>query len=116
MDQVQNVAKGRIWSGEEAIERGLVDRLGGFEMAVRLARVEAGMAADAEVKLAVFPRPKSLLELLFECLPDNGQARVQTWAARKVFTRFRPLLQIARQIGLIGDAGVLRLPPFEDGW
>jgi protease-4 len=35
---VRDVAQGRVWTGQQALERGLVDRLGGFQVAVARAR------------------------------------------------------------------------------
>ena len=61
-EQVEAVAKGRVWSGEEARERGLVDALGGYDVALRLAKEAAAIPADGAFELAVFPRPKSTIE------------------------------------------------------
>ncbi len=52
-DAVHDVARGRIWSGADALERGLVDRLGGLRDAASVARERAGLAADAPVRAAV---------------------------------------------------------------
>src|SRR5580704_9623118 len=54
-EQVEAVAKGRVWSGEDAKARGLVDELGGYAVAFRLAREAAKLPADAEFKVAVYP-------------------------------------------------------------
>lgn len=55
--QVHEVARGRVWTGRDAAERGLVDELGGLETAVRLARAKAGAGA---LPLRAFPRPHPL--------------------------------------------------------
>lgn len=52
---VDAVARGRVWTGADALERGLVDELGGLRTAVRRAKVLAGLDADAEVRLAGYP-------------------------------------------------------------
>lgn len=52
---VEAVARGRIWTGADAAERGLVDELGGLRTAVRRAKVLAGLDADAEVRLIGYP-------------------------------------------------------------
>jgi len=49
-------AKGRVWTGAQAKEKGLVDRLGGFQQAVAAARDLAGIDAAADVDLVVFPQ------------------------------------------------------------
>lgn len=55
VDEVDAVARGRIWTGADALERGLVDELGGLRTAVRRAKVLAGLDADTKVTLAAFP-------------------------------------------------------------
>jgi len=67
VEDVDAVARGRVWTGADALERGLVDELGGLRAAVGRAKVLAGLDADAEVRLAGYPgssmrdylRPKS---------------------------------------------------------
>ncbi len=51
VEQVQSVAEGRIWSGEQGKERGLVDEFGGLTAAIELARERAHLAADVPVKV-----------------------------------------------------------------
>lgn len=54
-DEVDAVARGRIWTGADALDRGLVDELGGLRDAVRRAKVLAGLEPDAEVTVAGYP-------------------------------------------------------------
>lgn len=64
MDQaaVKQIAKGRIWSGTDAVGNGLVDELGGLDAALAIAREKAGV--EGEVALEVYPRQKDLFEQL----------------------------------------------------
>ena len=55
VEEVDAVARGRVWTGADAHERGLVDELGGLRTAVRRAKVLAGLDADAEVRLVGYP-------------------------------------------------------------
>ena len=48
-DAVHEVARGRVWTGADARERGLVDELGGFEHAAAMARRRGGLPDDAEL-------------------------------------------------------------------
>ena len=48
--EVHKLAKGRIWSGKDALQRGLVDSLGGLSDAITIAKQEAGLS---EVAVAV---------------------------------------------------------------
>lgn len=55
VEAVEAVARGRVWTGADALEHGLVDELGGLRTAVRRAKVLAGIDADAEVDLVSYP-------------------------------------------------------------
>jgi len=60
---VGEVARGRVWTGADASERGLVDELGGLRTAVRRAKVLAGLDIDAKVHLIGYPG-SSVLDFL----------------------------------------------------
>jgi protease-4 len=59
---VLEVAQGRVWTGAQAKERGLVDDLGGFADALIVTRQEIGLEADAPIELRPFPPPRTLWE------------------------------------------------------
>lgn len=62
-EAVDVVARGRVWSGADAHERGLIDELGGFRTAVRRAKVLAGLDEDDEVRILSYPH-SSLLDMV----------------------------------------------------
>jgi protease IV len=64
VEQVEAVARGRIWSGQAALGLRLVDALGGMDVALAQARELTGIGADEEVELVLYPEPKSWLEQL----------------------------------------------------
>jgi protease IV len=61
-EQAEAAAKGRVWSGADALQLGLVDTLGGFGAAFARLRTILKLPAGAELKLKVFPKPPSLLK------------------------------------------------------
>ena len=63
VEEVRAVAEGRVWTGKQAIERGLVDRLGGYKTALAAAKELADIDADADVQIRRFPSPKTREEL-----------------------------------------------------
>jgi protease-4 len=65
-EQVHAVGRGRVWTGAQAVDIGLVDSLGGLRAAVRRAKERAGIDADADVALVPYPTPRTLLEQLDE--------------------------------------------------
>ncbi|MBI3895400.1 MAG: signal peptide peptidase SppA [Acidobacteria bacterium] len=64
-EAVDQVARGRVWTGEQAHRQGLVDELGGLERALELLKEKAGLRPDARVEIVEYPKRKSLLELIF---------------------------------------------------
>jgi len=64
-EEIHKIAKGRVWTGAQAQQLGLVDELGGLTLALQKVKELAGIAPEQEVKLVVFPRETSLLSLLF---------------------------------------------------
>ena len=52
---VEDIAKGRVWTGEDAKARGLVDALGGYATALRLARIAANLDPSAPITLRTYP-------------------------------------------------------------
>jgi protease IV len=55
IDDVDAVARGRDWTGADALERGLVDELGGLRTAIRRAKILAGLDADADAHVVGYP-------------------------------------------------------------
>ena len=61
-EEFEPKAHGRIYSGNQALEAGLVDELGGFSTAVKVIRKELGLTDDDKVLLEIYPRPKTIWE------------------------------------------------------
>jgi protease-4 len=61
---IDSVAQGRVWSGVQALDKGLVDRLGGLQAALALARERAGLDPEVAAQVLEFPR-KPLLNPAF---------------------------------------------------
>lgn len=77
-EKVQEIARGRVWSGADASARGLVDKLGGFWTAVDVTRQLAKIGPNERVSFKRFPRHKSF----FEALDDTFS---QTSASARAF-------------------------------
>jgi protease-4 len=78
VEAVDAVARGRVWTGADALEHGLVDELGGLRTALRRAKTLAGIDVDAEVELVSYPtaslrdflRPKPSSQPAAASLPE----------------------------------------------
>jgi protease-4 len=94
-EEVLKIAKGRVWTGEDAKALGLVDELGGFAVALKLTRQAAGLSADEKIKLKEFPAKKSLIQKLLAEEPDSSEP------VARALQLLRPFARIARQTGLL---------------
>ena len=63
-EKIHGVAQGRVWTGAQAKERGLVDELGGLDRAVALAKMSAKIPANEDVELIAYPGRRTLYETL----------------------------------------------------
>lgn len=66
--EVDQVARGRVWTGVQAKELGLVDELGGFDAAIDLAKEHAHIEASEDVRLVHYPEGDTLLAQVLETL------------------------------------------------
>jgi protease-4 len=120
-EKVLEIAKGRIWSGEDAKGLGLVDELGGFDTALSLAKKAANIGEKEDVKIVPFPRRKTLLESIMERAgADNSdkEAVGAVAALREVLHIVQPVVREMHALGVDrkeqGD-DVLRMPALEPG-
>jgi protease IV len=70
--RVEELSRGRVWTGQQARANGLVDALGGLDRAIALAKERAGIGAQTEVEIVNYPPRKSLYELLMDRLGGSG--------------------------------------------
>jgi len=73
---VDSVAQGRVWTGAQGKERGLVDEFGGLDRAVEVAKQLANIPADKGVHRVILPHPRTLLQELLNT-GDNTSVEVQ---------------------------------------
>lgn len=71
--ELLKVASGRVWTGAQAKERNLVDIVGGFDDAVRIAAEAAGVSDDYRVRY--FPEPKTFIEQWLERTEEEAAAK-----------------------------------------
>jgi protease-4 len=63
-EKIDAVGQGRVWTGRQAKQIGLVDELGGLDRAIALAKQRAKIAQDTEVELMIYPPKKSFYDLM----------------------------------------------------
>ncbi|MBN8522150.1 MAG: signal peptide peptidase SppA [Alphaproteobacteria bacterium] len=76
-EDVRALAKGRVWTGAQAKKIGLVDELGGLDMALDDAAKGLGLKDRHDLSLVVLPAPETPFEQFLAAM--SGQVRVSTW-------------------------------------
>jgi protease-4 len=100
VSEIEGVARGRVWTGSDAVGAGLVDVLGGLRDAARLAREHADLPDDAPIRHPVHVPPLRRL----------GRAKNSEDPRAQVAAGLPGLTDIAVELGLTA-ATVLRMPP-----
>jgi protease-4 len=107
--EIETVARGRVWTGRDAAEAGLVDELGGLRHAVRLARERANLPDDAPVLGAIRISPWARLGRAKNSEDPRTWATTAIPRAATVAGWTRDLTDLAAALGLPADA-TLRMP------
>jgi len=112
-DAVEAVAKGRVWTGEDAKNNGLVDALGGYETALDLAREAAKLPKDAPLDVVVYPRERGLAAALLDRWRDNDDDEAtQVSLFQRGLAGLRMVFAAAE--AAFEDLGLLRMSPIGD--
>ena len=75
-EKIDAIGQGRVWTGRQAKEIGLVDELGGLDRAVALAKQRAKIPQDDEVELVIYPPKKSFYELVSDPFGTEATSRL----------------------------------------
>ena len=107
IEDLKAVASGRVWSGVEAKERGLVDILGSMDDAIVLAASKAGLNEREDYQVKYFPKQKNFLQELVGKLEGDMEAKA-------LQQQLGPLFPYVNQIRKINNyKGVQARMPFE---
>jgi protease-4 len=98
--EVDDVAGGRVWTGRQAKENGLVDMLGGLNLALAVAKEKAGIAGDAEIDVMTYPKRR-----LFPGLGSGAS----------LFSSFgiQDMVEELKKSNLFADDRILLLMPYQ---
>lgn len=106
-DAVHALAQGRVWSGADALEHGLVDELGGLDAAIQFAAERAGLGEDYVV--AEYPKERPLAEAIAELLEQGGSRPLAQDPVSRLTRTFEAEVAGLRQLNDRGHV-YLRLP------
>ena len=107
-EKIDAVAQGRVWTGRQAREHGLVDALGGLGEAVRIAKERAGIAADEDVELVIYPARRSI----YEAFTEQFGAGASAWSVLAGGAERRAIAALTTPARLFRRGEPLALTPF----
>jgi protease-4 len=100
-EEVNKIGRGRVWTGQQAKEIGLIVDLGGLSTALQIAKERAGIPAEQSVRLVVWPKKRSLFESFFS----------MSMAQTKLFSD-KSLEKLLRTLKVLERERVLAIMPF----
>lgn len=72
-EEIESIAQGRIWTGTQAVENGLIDALGGIQDVVDYTKEHLGIADTHKVQVQTFPAPRAAYERFMDTLPMGSR-------------------------------------------
>ncbi|MCG8543090.1 MAG: signal peptide peptidase SppA [Alphaproteobacteria bacterium] len=108
--QIDAVARGRVWTGEAALNNGLIDRLGGLAEAISVVKEALDLAPDDEIMLQQMPRPQTPFEQLLRAL-SSGQIGMVAMLAEWLGMERLSAQTLEAKLGPLADDLELLRPP-----
>lgn len=110
LEEADRIGQGRVWTGHQALELGLVDELGGLYTAVRRAKQAVGLEPTDDVYLVPFPKQRSLTDQIFDAF---AEASLPTAGSTPAWTEVlpEPLRRIADWTRDLPSGTPLLIPP-----
>ena len=107
-EQIDAVAQGRVWTGQQAKANGLVDELGGLTDAIEIAKMRAKIPADEDVEVVVYPPRRSL----YEVVSQFGASGFSAWSLLFGSAERQALAALSAPTRLFRRGEPLALMPF----
>lgn len=112
VDKLRELAGGRVYTGRQAKENGLVDELGTLHDAVAEAKKLAGLEADADIRIEVLPEPTNFFESLFGDLEAEKDTRIRS-GLEAVSPELVDIARQAARLRKVFDQPAAFVMPFE---
>jgi protease-4 len=109
-EMIHAVAQGRVWTGRQALQHGLVDALGGLDTAVAMAKERAKIPADEDVQLVVYPERRNFFDALSQQFGGTGSAGL--WSMLAGSSERRAVAALSAPTRLFRRGEPLALMPF----
>ncbi|PYS49098.1 MAG: signal peptide peptidase SppA [Acidobacteria bacterium] len=115
-EYVDSIGQGRVWTGAQAKEKGLVDEIGGLDHAIEVARALANIPADKGVRRVILPYPRGFFDNLFGSSND-AEASIHLQQQRAAIEALpedvRRTLQYAEMMDKMKRGEIMAIMPFD---
>jgi len=115
-DYIDSIGQGRVWTGSQGKERGLVDEYGGLDKAIEVAKQLANIPADKSIQRVIMPQPPTFLEQLMSAGNDDSDADAQAKQQAALFSALpedmRESLRYAQLLDRASKGEAVYLLPF----
>jgi protease-4 len=117
--QMDRIARGRVWTGKDALDNGLIDALGGYGEAISEVKQALGLDDEDGVTLALWPKPLSPFGEAMKLLRGDGKPLAQIGTALLGGREAGVIAEIGDRLGLSAEdlellkppAGAVQMPP-----
>jgi protease-4 len=116
-EEVNTIGQGRVWTGTQAKQNGLIDEFGGLEKAIEIAKGLANLPADKDVRRIAYPEPRSLFDSYFGS-DDSTFTETEEFKAKKALIQTLPedvrrSLRYAEVLDRMKKGEAMTMMPFE---
>lgn len=116
-EEVNTLGQGRVWTGTQAKQNGLIDEFGGLEKAIEIAKQLANLPADKDVRRIAYPEPRSLFDSYFGS-DDSTFTETEEFKAKKALIEALPedvrrSLRYAEVLDRMKKGEAMTMMPFE---
>ncbi|MBC7909231.1 MAG: signal peptide peptidase SppA [Pyrinomonadaceae bacterium] len=113
-EYIDSIAQGRVWMGDQAKEKGLVDEFGGLDKAIEVAKGLANIPAEKGIQRVIMPYPRTFFEDLFGAGDEAAlKAKQQRAAFAALPEDARRALRFAAMMDRMKRGEMMALMPFE---
>jgi protease-4 len=116
-EYIDSIGQGRVWTGAQARDKGLVDEIGGLDKAIEIAKQLAGIPADKGIKRVVLPYPRGFFDNLFGGDDDDASENIKLQQQRAAFEALpedvRRTLQYATLLDRMKRGEAMAMMPFD---
>jgi protease-4 len=114
-EEVDGLGQGRVWTGTQAKERGLVDEFGGLEKAIEIAKQLADLPADKDVRRIAYPEAKSFFETLMGggASTETEEQKAQAAIVKSLPADIQKALRYAELFDRMQRGEAMMMMPFE---